>query len=141
MIEKIPTPEIPGKVYENVKQLADDIREFRKKNREKIGAKADGSANVEVLRIFGKQLAKFKRGNQEFWEMESSDPKRFISANVHKEDDYRVSLNFYDRRQWEESGGKVKPELIHWMTLDENNIKNFHLQLAIKKLKPQIEKK
>lgn len=141
MIEKIPVAEKSGKIYENVKQLADEIRTFREKNRGNIGGKADGSADILVLRIFGKQMAKYeKEDKREYWQMEDAGDKSFVAASIHKEDDYRVALNINDYRQWAASGGKARPELIYWMTLDKNNIKNYRLQVALKKIKLNMEK-
>jgi membrane-bound lytic murein transglycosylase len=141
MIEKIPTKETPCKIFENVKQLSEDIKQFHEKNREKIGAKPDDSANIEVLRIFGKQLARIKEGDKEYWEMIAGEPERFVSGKIHKYDDFRVDLDFYDYRPWEESGGEEKPERIFHLIINKENVREFRLQPAIKKIKPKIEKK
>ncbi len=129
---------MPGKVYENVKELADAIKEFRERNREKIGANADGSANIEVLRIFGKQLAKFKKDGKEYWDIEDGVADRFINGRVYRVEDFRIDVDFIDYRRYEESGGKEKPERIFHLIINKENVREFRLQPAIKKIKPKI---
>lgn len=94
-----------------------------------------------VVRMFGKQMVKYQKPDQkEYWQMEDADENNLVAADIYKEDDFRVALNIYDRRKWVTSGGREKPELIYWMTLDEKNIKDFRLQVALKKLKSKTEK-
>lgn len=138
MKEKLTSPELPGRVYENVKDLSDEIRAFREKNLTKLGGQPDNTAVMVVLRIFGKQMAQYEKPDGgKYWTMEDGDEKCLVSASIYKEDDYRVVLNIYDYRKWAASGGKERPELIYNETLDKKNIKDFHLQLALKRIKPQ----
>jgi len=131
MIEKIKIQENPGKQYKSMNELMQDINDFKEKKSNRLNT-AEFGQNIFVLRIFGKELAKFKKDNKEFWDLvDSEKPTTFVPASIHKINEKGADMNIYDFRNFNPT---QKPSLIYWFSIDNNTIKNFKLQPAIKKI-------
>lgn len=133
-MEKIKIQEKPGKQYESIKDLMTDINKLNEKKRVVSGypATAKDSANIFVLRIFGRVLAKFRKDNSVYWDMTDSDkPTQFISASIFDIDEEKIKLNFYNWGDFK-LGEKNKP--IYWFSIDNKTIQSYRLQPAFKKI-------
>ncbi|MDD5341215.1 MAG: hypothetical protein PHC97_02125 [Patescibacteria group bacterium] len=132
-MERIEISKWPGKRYENTGELINDIKKFREKNKAIIESQSNDTANILVLRIFGKELAKFREDDKEYWSLvDSQKPTTFVSASIYKINDGVIDLNINDWNKYE--WGKKSPTL-YCLSLNNDTVKSYRLEPVLKKLK------